>query len=77
MYFSRLSERHKYVARSNIKSGNVILKVTKCEKDLDVMVSTYLKWIAQVKSAYAKSNKILEMLKRTFVSRQNCIKITH
>jgi len=42
-----------------------------CEKDQGVFISQDLKWGEQVKSAAAKGNKILGMLKNTFVSRDS------
>ena len=40
-----------------------------CERDLGVLVSSDLKWKAQVKNAVGKANRILGMLRRAFVSR--------
>ena len=67
-----------HIGRSNPKenysmtdtSGNVLsIEKTRLERDLGVNVSDDLKWSGHVNRTVAKANRILDMLKRTFESR--------
>ena len=49
---------------------NVEISSTECARDLGVIVSSDLKWTVQVKSACARANQVLGILKRTFSSRE-------
>ena len=50
-------------------SGRHFLDESSLERDLGVLVSDDLKWRKQIDMAVSKANRILGMLKKTFVSR--------
>ena len=47
-----------------------ILETTESERDLGIIVSSNFNWKVQINSALKKANRVLEILKRTFVSRE-------
>ena len=52
------------------KNGDMkLLTSSECERDLEIIVSNDLKWSLQVRNVVGKANKVLGMLKKTFVSR--------
>ena len=46
------------------------IEKTGLERDLDVIVANYCKWSGHVDRIVGKANRILNMLKRTFESRE-------
>ena len=56
-----------------------ILETTESEKDLVVIVSSKFDWKEQINKALNKSNRVLVMLKRTFVRKDTDLwkKCTH
>ena len=46
-----------------------ILETTGSERDLGIIISSNFNWKEQINSALSKANRVLGMLKRTFVSR--------
>ena len=50
-----------------------ILETTESEWDLGIIVSSNFDWKVQINSALNKANKVLGMLKRTFVSTEKLI----
>ena len=64
MHFGAKNSRAQYCI------GDKFLGSSECERDLGVMVSCDLRWKTQVRSAIAKANRMLGLLKRTFVSRE-------
>ena len=47
------------------------IEETECEKDMGVFIRSDLKWEDQVRHAASKANKVLGMLKKTFVCRES------
>jgi hypothetical protein len=52
----------------NVSTGErKLIEKTECEKDLGVLIRSNLKWEDQVRYVASKANRVLKMLKKTFM----------
>jgi len=71
MHLGRKNEMREYDVEDLNTGLRSSIEKTECEKDMGVYIRSDLKWEDQVRHAASKANKILGMLQKTFVCREN------
>ena len=69
MHFGKHSTDYIYTMRNVKNDSNHTLATTSSERDLGIQITSDLKWHSQCSLAASKGNRILGMLNRTFVNK--------
>ena len=73
MHLGKKNPKINYTMKNYINDSLTIIKKTESERDLGIQVSSNLKYNDQISIATSKANKILGILKRTFITRDEII----